>query len=54
MKMSDFIGKMFQARDVAHSAHLNSHSYSEHMALCEFYNARKNQHLKAYLSGSMI
>ena len=37
--MSDFIGKMFQARDVAHSAHLNSHSYSEHMALCEFYNS---------------
>jgi hypothetical protein len=24
MKMSGFIGKMFQARDVAHSAHLNS------------------------------
>jgi Family of unknown function (DUF5856) len=38
MKMSDFIGKIFQARDTAHSAHLNSHSYSEHMALCEFYN----------------
>jgi hypothetical protein len=38
MKMSDFIGKMFQARNVAHSAHLNSHSYSEHMALDGFYN----------------
>jgi hypothetical protein len=39
MKMSDFIGKMFQARNVAHSAHLNSHSYAEHMALDEFYNS---------------
>jgi hypothetical protein len=38
MKMSDFIGKMFLARNVAHSAHLNSRSYAEHMALCEFYN----------------
>ena len=38
MKMSDFIGLMFQARDVAHSVHLNTSSYSRHMALNQFYD----------------
>lgn len=38
MKMSDFIGKLFQARDVAHSVHLNTDSYAQHKALNEFYD----------------
>lgn len=37
MKMSDFIGLMFLARDVTHSVHLNTRSYAKHKALQEFY-----------------
>ena len=39
--MSDcdkFIGMMFLARDVAHSAHLNTRSYAKHQALGGFYD----------------
>ena len=37
MKMNEFIGHLFLARDVTHSAHLNTRSYAKHMALGEFY-----------------
>lgn len=33
-----FIGMMFLARDVAHSAHLNTRSYAKHKALGSFYD----------------
>ena len=32
-----FIGHLFLARDVAHSAHLNTRSYARHKALGKFY-----------------
>lgn len=38
MKCADFVGTMFLARDVAHSAHLNTRSYAKHVALNEFYD----------------
>jgi len=38
MKCADFVGMMFLARDVAHSAHLNTRSYSKHKALRKFYD----------------
>lgn len=31
------IGRLFLARDVAHSVHLNTRSYAKHQALNEFY-----------------
>ena len=37
MKANEFVGHLFLARDVAHSAHLASRSYSEHKALQKFY-----------------
>jgi DNA-binding ferritin-like protein len=37
MKMNEFIGQLFLARDVAHSVHLNTRSYAKHVALQEFY-----------------
>ena len=37
MKAADFIGLLFLARDVAHSVHLNTRSYSKHVALNIFY-----------------
>ena len=37
MKCADFIGELFLARDVAHSVHLNTRSYSKHKALGHFY-----------------
>jgi hypothetical protein len=37
MKAADFIGLLFLGRDVAHSVHLNSRSYSEHKALQKLY-----------------
>ena len=37
MSCADFVGMMFLARDVAHSAHLNTRSYAKHMALNTFY-----------------
>lgn len=36
-KAADFIGILFLARDVAHSVHLNTRSYSKHVALNIFY-----------------
>ena len=38
MKASEFVGMLFLARDVAHSVHLNTRSFSKHMALNTFYN----------------
>lgn len=35
--MKEFIGCLFLARDLAHSAHLNSKSYAKHKALGSFY-----------------
>lgn len=37
MKCSEFIGMFFLARDVVHSVHLNTRSYSKHKALQKFY-----------------
>jgi len=37
MKCADFIGMLFLARDVTHSVHLNTRSYSKHKALRHFY-----------------
>ena len=33
-----FVGHLFLARDVTHSAHLNTRSYAKHVALNEFYD----------------
>jgi hypothetical protein len=38
MKCADFIGELFLARDVAHSVHLNTRSFSKHSALNTFYD----------------
>jgi hypothetical protein len=38
MKPCDFVGMLFLARDVAHSVHLNTRSFSKHMALNTFYH----------------
>jgi hypothetical protein len=38
MKCADFIGMLFLARDVTHSAHLNTRSYAKHKALNKFYD----------------
>jgi hypothetical protein len=37
MKAADFLGLLFLARDVAHSVHLNTRSFSKHDALKIFY-----------------
>ena len=37
-KCADFVGMLFLARDVAHSVHLNTRSFSKHMALNTFYD----------------
>jgi len=37
MKTCDFVGMLFLARDVTHSVHLNTRSYSKHKALQKFY-----------------
>jgi hypothetical protein len=37
-KAADFVGQLFLARDVAHSVHLNTRSFSKHMALGTFYD----------------
>lgn len=39
MKAADFVGILFLARDVTHSVHLNTRSYSKHKALEKFYNS---------------
>lgn len=38
MKAADLVGELFLARDVAHSVHLNTRSFSKHMALNSFYD----------------
>jgi hypothetical protein len=38
MSCADFVGTLFLARDVAHSVHLNTRSFSKHLALNEFYD----------------
>ena len=38
MSCANFVGTLFLARDVAHSAHLNTRSYAKHMALNVFYD----------------
>lgn len=38
MKCADFVGILFLARDVAHSVHLNTRSFSKHSALNTFYD----------------
>jgi hypothetical protein len=40
MSCADFVGTLFLARDVAHSVHLNTRSFSKHSALNEFYAPR--------------
>ena len=37
MKAADFVGLLFLGRDVAHSVHLNTSSFSKHKALQKFY-----------------
>ena len=37
-KCNEFVGMLFLARDVAHSAHLNTRSYAKHIALNGFYD----------------
>jgi hypothetical protein len=37
MKAADFMGMLFLARDVTHSVHLNTRSFSKHSALNIFY-----------------
>lgn len=37
-KCNEFIGMLFLARDVTHSAHLNTRSYAKHQALGSFYD----------------
>lgn len=38
MSAAEFVGTLFLARDVAHSAHLNTRSYAKHVALNGFYD----------------
>ena len=38
MKITEFIGLLFLARDVAHSVHLNTRSSAKHSALNDFYH----------------
>ena len=38
MKAADFVGLLFLARDVTHSVHLNTRTYSKHVALNIFYD----------------
>lgn len=38
MSCETFIGKLFLARDVTHSVHLNTRSYAKHVALNGFYD----------------
>jgi len=38
MSCADFVGTLFLARDVAHSAHLNTRSFAKHSALNTFYD----------------
>lgn len=37
--VQDFLGLLFLSRNVAHTAHLNSDSYAQHVALGTFYDS---------------
>ena len=39
MNAAQFVGLLFLARNVAHSVHLNTRSFSKHMALSTFYDS---------------
>ena len=39
MNACQFVGLLFLGRDVAHSVHLNTRSFSKHMALNTFYDS---------------
>jgi Family of unknown function (DUF5856) len=39
MNAAQFVGLMFLGRNVAHSVHLNTRSYSKHVALNTFYDS---------------
>lgn len=39
MNAAQFVGLLFLARNVAHSVHLNTRSFSKHMALNTFYDS---------------
>ena len=62
MKACDFIGVLFLARDVAHSVHLNTRSYSKHKAYQGRYgligpitlnSAKKTPNIIEFLQGSL-
>ena len=38
MSCKEFVGLLFTARNVAHSAHLSTRSYAKHVALGSFYD----------------
>lgn len=38
MSCNEFVGRLFLARDITHSVHLNTRSYAKHVALNEFYD----------------
>lgn len=38
-EVSDFFGKLFQSRDIAHLCHLRTTSFSQHMALGSYYDS---------------
>lgn len=38
MTPAEFVGRLFHARDVAHSVHLNTRSFAKHTALGDFYD----------------
>lgn len=37
-KIKDFVSKLFEVRQIAHTAHLQTKSYAEHKALGSFYD----------------
>ena len=39
MTIADFIGQLFLARDITHTAHLSTRSFAKHSALGAFYEA---------------
>lgn len=38
MNTANFIGLLFQSRDISHLIHLNTSSYAEHMSLGKYYD----------------
>ena len=45
---ANFIGYLFLARNVAHSVHLNTRSFSKHMALNTFYDELEDCRYEAF------